>query len=86
MAEARSRLSARQSLTRSAHLETLGGVVRAPMQKFLFPMLVPGATPTPNHAMQLTATRLAINAHRSYSASTPSESALSVAAADLESR
>jgi hypothetical protein len=56
------------------------------MQKFLFPMLVPEATPTPNHAMQLTATRLAINVHGSYSASTAGENALSVAAADLESR
>ena len=50
------------------------------------PRLVPEATPTPNHAMQLTATRLAINVHGSYSASTAGESARSVAAADLESR
>ena len=83
VARARSRLRARRS---SADLETLGGVVRAPMQKFLLSRLVPGATPTPNHAMQLTATRLAINVHGSYSASTAGESALSVAAADLESR
>jgi hypothetical protein len=39
-----------------------------------------------HHAMQLTATRFAINVHRSYSASTAGESALSVAAADLQSR
>ena len=50
------------------------------------PMIFPEATPTPNHAMQLTATRLAINVHGSYSASTAGESAPSVAAADLESR
>ncbi len=86
MARERSRLWARRSLTGSADLETLGGVLRAPMQKFLFPMIFPEATPTPNHAMQLTATRLAIYVHGSYSASTAGESALSVAAADLESR
>jgi len=86
VAEARSRLRARRSLTGRAHVETLGGVVRAPMQKFRCPCLPCFATPTPNHAMQLTATRLAINAHRSYSASTAGENALSVAAADLESR
>ena len=50
------------------------------------PMIFPEATPTPNHAMQLTATRLAINVHGSYSAPSSGESALSVAAADLESR
>ena len=33
------------------------------------PMIFPEATPTPNHAMQLTATRLAINVHSSFSAS-----------------
>jgi len=50
------------------------------------PMIFPEATPTPNHAMQLTATRLAFNVHCGYHPCTAGESALSVAAADLESR
>ena len=40
----------------------------------------------PNQAMQLTATRFAINVYGSYNAPTAGESALSVAAADLVSR
>jgi len=59
VARARSRLRARRSLTGSAHVATLGGVVRAPMQKFCFHVSPVLPRLSPNHAMERTATRLA---------------------------
>ena len=86
MASARSRLRARRKFDRQC---TRGDTRRSRARtdaEVPVPMISSGVTPTPNHAMQLTATRLAINVHGSYSASTAGESALSVAAADLVSR
>ena len=62
VAGARSRALGVATATGSSPVETFVAFVRAPMQKFHLPHSLAKPTPTPNHAMQLTASKLAIYA------------------------